>query len=115
MRLALALGRPRTALSITAFRLLVALLGGRDLLLFAKHLFDAARTVVARLQPSEAGPRSSPMSFAGGYGAAGCASTPTRSAAVGSLGAAALAPPAGGVVSHALSVRRFALDAKDHL
>src|SRR5215218_10527104 len=30
------------ALSLTAFRLLVALLGGRDLLLFAKHLFSAA-------------------------------------------------------------------------
>jgi hypothetical protein len=29
------------------FRLLVALLGGRDLLLFAKHLFSAARTMVA--------------------------------------------------------------------
>jgi hypothetical protein len=39
-----------------AFRLFVALLGGRDLLLCAKHLFGAARNVVARLQPSEAGP-----------------------------------------------------------
>jgi len=45
---ALALLRPTnrgTALFI-AFRLFVALLGGRDLLLCAKHLFDAARTVV---------------------------------------------------------------------
>jgi hypothetical protein len=33
-----------------AFRLLVALLGGRDLLLYAKHLFSAARTVLQELQ-----------------------------------------------------------------
>jgi hypothetical protein len=43
--------RPTGALpcrySFIAFRLLVALLDGRDLLLCAKHLFSAARTVVA--------------------------------------------------------------------
>src|SRR5262245_47770546 len=33
-----------------AFRLLVALLGGRDLLLCAKHLFGAANTVLDGLQ-----------------------------------------------------------------
>jgi hypothetical protein len=46
--LALLTARPAGALpcrySFIAFRLLVALLGGRDLLLFAKHLFVAART-----------------------------------------------------------------------
>src|SRR5262245_53097970 len=36
--------RPCGTCPVHAFRLLVALLGGRDLLLLAKHLFVAART-----------------------------------------------------------------------